>query len=62
MQAVMQESGKRFLIDQQSDPVQLLTWTLNTLHRRGHIRYFIRPCSKRFDRDQNKTQSACSYP
>ena len=33
MQAVMQESGKRFLIDKQSDPVQFLTWLLNALHR-----------------------------
>ena len=32
MQAVMSASGKRFTIEKQSDPVDFLTWLLNTLH------------------------------
>lgn len=32
MQAVMTASGKRFTIEKQSDPVDFLTWLLNTLH------------------------------
>ncbi|PRW59503.1 U4 tri-snRNP-associated 2-like [Chlorella sorokiniana] len=32
MQAVMSASGKRFIIDQQSDPVEFLSWLVNTLH------------------------------
>ena len=31
-QAVMSASGKRFIIDQQSDPVDFLSWLVNTLH------------------------------
>lgn len=31
-QAVMSASGKRFIIDQQSDPVEFLSWLVNTLH------------------------------
>ncbi len=32
MQAVMQASDKRFIIDGQSDPVEFLTWLVNELH------------------------------
>lgn len=32
MQAVMSASNKRFLIDKQSDPVDFLSWLINTLH------------------------------
>ncbi|KAL4458676.1 hypothetical protein ABPG75_013541 [Micractinium tetrahymenae] len=32
MQAVMAASGKRFIIDRQSDPVDFLSWLVNTLH------------------------------
>jgi hypothetical protein len=32
MQAVMAASSKRFTIDKQSDPVDFLSWFLNTLH------------------------------
>lgn len=32
MQAVMETSNKRFTIEQTSDPVELWTWLLNTLH------------------------------
>ncbi|KAK9845987.1 hypothetical protein WJX81_007744 [Elliptochloris bilobata] len=32
MQAVMAASGKRFVIDQQADPVDFLSWFLNALH------------------------------
>lgn len=28
----MSASGKRFIIDQQSDPVEFLSWLVNTLH------------------------------
>ena len=28
----MSASGKRFTIDQQSDPVDFLSWLVNTLH------------------------------
>lgn len=32
MQAVMTASGKRFLINQRSDPVEFFSWLLNSLH------------------------------
>lgn len=32
MQAVMTASNKRFLIDKQSDPVEFLSWLINSLH------------------------------
>ena len=32
MQAVMMASAKRFTIDKQSDPVDFLSWFLNTVH------------------------------
>ena len=32
MQAVMAASAKRFTIDKQADPVDFLSWFLNTLH------------------------------
>lgn len=32
VQAVMSASGKRFIIDKQSDPVEFLSWLINTLH------------------------------
>lgn len=32
MQAIISASGKRFLIDQRSDPVDFLSWLLNTIH------------------------------
>ncbi len=32
MQAVMTASAKRFTIDKQSDPVDFLSWFVNTLH------------------------------
>jgi U4/U6.U5 tri-snRNP-associated protein 2 len=33
MQAVLASSRRRFLVDKQSDPVDFMTWLLNTLHR-----------------------------
>ncbi len=33
MQAVLSASGKRFLIERQGDPVEFLSWLLNTLRR-----------------------------
>ena len=30
--SVMSASGKRFIIDQQSDPVEFLSWLVNSLH------------------------------
>jgi U4/U6.U5 tri-snRNP-associated protein 2 len=32
MQAVMAASNKRFIIDRQSDPVEFLSWLVNSLH------------------------------
>jgi hypothetical protein len=32
MQAVMSASGKRFIIDKQSDPLDFLSWLINSLH------------------------------
>ncbi|KAI3435999.1 hypothetical protein D9Q98_002056 [Chlorella vulgaris] len=32
MQAVMSASNKRFIIDKQSDPLEFLSWLVNTLH------------------------------
>lgn len=32
MQAVMAASGKRYIIDRQSDPVEFLSWLVNRLH------------------------------
>lgn len=39
MQAVLMESNKRFVIDKPMDPVQFLTWLLNTLHRQAAAKY-----------------------
>ena len=33
LQAVMQASNKRFLVDRQGDPVEFLAWFLHELHR-----------------------------
>ena len=32
VQAVMSASGKRFIIDKQSDPLDFLSWLVNSLH------------------------------